>query len=294
MSAFADLMNEKAAELGCQDSHFSNPSGLNDENHYVSAYDMALITKAAFENEDFSKIVATTYYELPPNKKNPEGQGISPGNKMIKKNWPDQYRPDVIGGKTGYTSIALNTLVIGAQQGDTKFVTVILHSSGTQYSDTKALLNFGFNNFKAVRIADYDKTFSTIGDDLKISGLPTSEKQVLTIDPDSKIILPHGSGCRKAACTHRYIVRCKCRTAHIINTIWANPRDSAAGTPISPAISGIVDRPGTAAVKLRIRIQHRDRIPRPICIGYLPACYCQFRAQRARESKACIVRICQP
>lgn len=109
---------------------------------------------------------------------------------MIKKNWPDQYRPDVIGGKTGYTSIALNTLVIGAQQGDTKFVTVILHSSGTQYSDTKALLNFGFNNFKAVRIADYDKTFSTIGDDLKISGLPTSEKQVLTIDPDSKIILP--------------------------------------------------------------------------------------------------------
>ena len=60
---FAVLMNEKAAELGCQDSHFSNPSGLNDENHYVSAYDMALITKAAFENADFSKIVATTYYE---------------------------------------------------------------------------------------------------------------------------------------------------------------------------------------------------------------------------------------
>lgn len=187
---FAKLMNEKAAQLGCQDSHFSNPSGLNDENHYVSAYDMALITKAAFENAEFSKIVATTYYELPPNKKNPEGQGISPGNKMVKKNWPDQYRADVIGGKTGYTSIALNTLVIGAQQGDTKFITVILHSSATQYNDTKALLNFGFANFKSVKIADYDKTFSTIGDDLKISGLPTSDKQVLTIDPDSRIILP--------------------------------------------------------------------------------------------------------
>lgn len=187
---FAVLMNEKAEELGCQDSHFSNPSGLNDKEHYVSAYDMALITRAAFENEDFSEIVATTYYELPPNKTNPEGQGISPGNKMVKKNWPDQYRPDVIGGKTGYTSIALNTLVIGAQQGDTKFVTVILHSSGTQYNDTKAMLNFGFANFKSVKIADYDKTFSTIGDDLKIAGLPTSEKQVLTIDPDSTILLP--------------------------------------------------------------------------------------------------------
>lgn len=187
---FSKLMNEKAAMLGCQDSHFSNPSGLNSDDHYVSAYDMALITRAAFENDEFTRIVSTTYYELPPNKTSPEGQGISPGNKMVKKNWPEQYRPDVIGGKTGYTSIALNTLVIGAEQGDTRFVTVILHSSATQYTDTKALLDFGFANFKSVKIADYDQTFSTIGDDLRISGLPTSDKQVLTIDPDSTILLP--------------------------------------------------------------------------------------------------------
>ena len=70
--AFAVLMNEKAAELGCQDSHFANPSGLNNEEHYVSAYDMALITRAAFENPTFAKIVETTYYKLPPNQKNPE------------------------------------------------------------------------------------------------------------------------------------------------------------------------------------------------------------------------------
>ena len=63
--AFAVLMNEKAAELGCQDSHFANPSGLNNEEHYVSAYDMALITRAAFENPTFAKIVETTYYKLP-------------------------------------------------------------------------------------------------------------------------------------------------------------------------------------------------------------------------------------
>lgn len=187
---FAKLMNEKAAKLGCQDSHFSNPSGLNDENHYVSAYDMALITRAAFENEMFSKIVETTYYDLPPNKKNPEGQGISPGNKMIKKNWPDQYRSDVIGGKTGYTSIALNTLVIGAKQGDTKLVTAVLHSQGTQYDDTKRLLDFGFANFQSIKISDYDQTFSTIGNDLKISGLPTSKERILTLDPDSRITLP--------------------------------------------------------------------------------------------------------
>ena len=180
--AFAVLMNEKAAELGCQDSHFANPSGLNNEEHYVSAYDMALITRAAFENPTFAKIVETTYYKLPPNQKNPEGQGISPGNKLVKKNWPQYYRPDVLGGKTGYTSIALNTLVNGARQGDTTLITVILHSNNTQYEDTSRLLDFGFNNFQSVKIADYDQTFSNIGKDLKIADVSTAGGESLSID----------------------------------------------------------------------------------------------------------------
>ena len=188
--AFAVLMNEKAAELGCQDSHFANPSGLNNEEHYVSAYDMALITRAAFENPTFAKIVETTYYKLPPNQKNPEGQGISPGNKLVKKNWPQYYRPDVLGGKTGYTSIALNTLVNGARQGDTTLITVILHSNNTQYEDTSRLLDFGFNNFQSVKIADYDQTFSNIGKDLKIADVSTAGDESLSIDPDSRVILP--------------------------------------------------------------------------------------------------------
>ncbi|MEF9940062.1 MAG: D-alanyl-D-alanine carboxypeptidase family protein [Clostridium sp.] len=204
--AFAERMNAEAAKLGCQDSHFTNPSGLNDENHYVSAYDMALITRAAFNNKLFSDIVSTTYYELPPNKTNPEGQGISPGNKMVKPNWPAHYRSDVIGGKTGYTSIALNTLVICAEQGDTKFVTVILHSQATQYEDTKKLLDFGFQNFQSVRIGDYDKTYSSIGDDLKIAGLPTSEKPILNIDTDSCIILPKTADFSETSTTLDYVL----------------------------------------------------------------------------------------
>lgn len=188
--AFAVLMNEKAKELGCQDSHFANPSGLNNEEHYVSAYDMALITRAAFENPTFAKIVETTYYKLPPNQKNPEGQGISPGNKLVKKNWPQYYRPDVLGGKTGYTSIALNTLVNGARQGDTTLITVILHSNNTQYEDTSRLLDFGFNNFQSVKIADCDQTFSNIGKDLKIADVSTAGGTSLSIDPDSRVILP--------------------------------------------------------------------------------------------------------
>lgn len=187
---FAVLMNEKARELGCEDSHFANPSGLNDENHYVSAYDMALITRAAFENETFAKIVSTTYYELPPNKQNPEGQGISPGNKLVKKNWPEYYRPEVLGGKTGYTSIALNTLVNGAKKDDTMLITVILHSQGTQYEDTHRLLDFGFDNFQSLKISDYDETFSSIGNDLTLAGLTASAEPTLSLNSDSRIVLP--------------------------------------------------------------------------------------------------------
>lgn len=190
--AFAELMNEKAKELGCVDSHFANPSGLNDESHYVSAYDMALITRYAFQNETFREIASTTYYELPPNARNPEGLGVSPGNKMVKKNFPE-YRSDVIGGKTGYTSIALNTLVTGAKQDDTELITVVLHSSGTTYSDTSRLLDFGFQNFRSVPLAGNDTSWERLGSTLTIAGLPTSQAPALTVDPASRIILPNSA-----------------------------------------------------------------------------------------------------
>ena len=70
--AFAELMNQKAAELGCQDSHFANPSGLNDPNHYTSAYDMALIMQAALQNETFVEIDSALYYKHAPIKQYPD------------------------------------------------------------------------------------------------------------------------------------------------------------------------------------------------------------------------------
>ena len=102
IEAFADMMNERAASLGCTDSHFCNPSGLNNPDHYTSAYDMALIAQAAFQNEAFVTIDSTLYYDLPPTKRNPDGFRIYPGHRMMKKNAP-QYYPGIIGGKTGYT-----------------------------------------------------------------------------------------------------------------------------------------------------------------------------------------------
>ncbi|MFR5731038.1 MAG: D-alanyl-D-alanine carboxypeptidase family protein [Clostridium sp.] len=73
ISAFVDMMNEKLAELGCQESHFENPSGLNGDNQYVSAYDMALIAQAAYDNETLVEISSATTHRIAPTTQNPDG-----------------------------------------------------------------------------------------------------------------------------------------------------------------------------------------------------------------------------
>lgn len=189
IEAFAEMMNEKAAALGCTDSHFVNPSGLNNPEHYTSAYDMALIAQAAFQNEIFTEIDSTLYYDIPPTKRNPEGIRVYPGHKMLKKNTA-QYYPGIIGGKTGYTSLAGNTLVTCAQRDGMKLITVVLNGHQTHYSDTKALLDFGFENFKSIAPADYDPTYAAMENDMTISGLPTTNLSVITLDSDDRISLP--------------------------------------------------------------------------------------------------------
>ena len=113
--AFAQLMNEKAQSLGCTGSHFNNPSGLNDENHYTTAHDMALIASAAIQNPEFLTINGTRSYQLAPTKRTPEGGYVANHHKMLNKN-EAVYYPGAFAGKTGYTSLAGNTLVTCAKK----------------------------------------------------------------------------------------------------------------------------------------------------------------------------------
>lgn len=187
--AFADIMNAKAVSLGCTDSHFNNPSGLNDPEHYTSAHDMALIARAAFQNEVFARIDSTLYYDLPPTKREPEGQRIYPGHRMMRSSTP-QYYPGVIGGKTGYTSLAGNTLVTCALRNQLRLICVVLNSPQTHYADTRDLLDFGFQNFRSVNISNLDTTYSSIENDMSIAGLPTTDLSVLHVQENCRITLP--------------------------------------------------------------------------------------------------------
>lgn len=145
---FAEMMNAKAAALGCTNTHFTNPHGLNDTNHYTTPHDMALIARAAFRNDVVKTVASTRTYTLPPTIKNPSGLTVTMGHKMLNPS-DSRYYPGVIGGKTGYTSKAGNTLVTVVEKDGVRLIVVIMKSKSTHYTDTKALFDYGFELAKA-------------------------------------------------------------------------------------------------------------------------------------------------
>lgn len=197
--AFAVLMNEKAEELGCVNTHFSNPSGLHDENHYTCAYDMALITKAALENDDFRRIAGTDYYTLRATNKNSEELWMQNHHYMIAPYRTSKYLDDTIfAGKTGYTTDALNTLVTcGKRNGmDVIVISMRTRSTGEKgvplFTDTAALLDYA-NNFQKLNISDNEKTF-VVGNayDFSVdSDALAASTSLISIDENSTIIMPN-------------------------------------------------------------------------------------------------------
>ncbi|HIU75773.1 MAG TPA: D-alanyl-D-alanine carboxypeptidase [Candidatus Pelethocola excrementipullorum] len=150
VQGFVDLMNQKAAELGCINTHFNNASGLPDENHYTTAHDMALIAQAALKNEEFRKIVATSDYTIPPTNMTAGSREYRNHHAMMHQEDTTWYYEGCIGGKTGYTDSALNTLVTYAERDGMKLISVVMHgeSGPSVCEDTKAILDYAYTNFK--------------------------------------------------------------------------------------------------------------------------------------------------
>ena len=153
ISGFADMMNAKAAELGCVNTHFTNPHGLQDENHYTCARDMALITQAALKHPTFRKIAGTTTYTCPKTNKVADERYWYNHNQMIQEN-AEYYYEGCFGGKTGFTSDALNTLVSYAERDGRTLICVELHVNGKDkaYSESHAMLDYAFENFQNVTV----------------------------------------------------------------------------------------------------------------------------------------------
>ena len=142
VSGFADLMNQRAAALGCTGTHFANPNGLNDSTHVTTPYDMALIARAAYANPVVAQVSSALSYEIPATQKAGARQ-VTMGHKMLYPT-DSRYYQGIVGGKTGYTSKAGNTLVTCVERDGLRLIAVVMKASGTHYTDTKAMLDYGF------------------------------------------------------------------------------------------------------------------------------------------------------
>ena len=163
MDAYVDMMNAKAAELGCKNTHFVTTNGLHDDNHYTSAYDLALIARAFFSHEILAGMACTTRHVIAENDMHGE-HNLKSKNKL----YPDQeYAYDgLIGSKTGFTSKSRQTLVSCAQRGGLKLICVIMkEESPFQFTDTTELFDYGFEHFAVIDADDLDKRFDVSNSD---------------------------------------------------------------------------------------------------------------------------------
>lgn len=147
LPAFCDLMNQKAEELGCKNTHFSNASGLTATDHYTCVYDMALIGRAAYALSDFIEFSSTLTYTIPPTNKNVE-RVLWHGDGMLFES-SDYYYPYAVCGKTGYTTDANGTLITFAEKDGTRLVSVLMDvlPASTTFTESATILDFCFSSF---------------------------------------------------------------------------------------------------------------------------------------------------
>ena len=198
---FIDMMNARAAELGCTDTHFNNPNGLPDEEHYTSAYDMALISCEAYKNEDFRTITGTKSYTIPPTNKHSDQTFLNNHHKILHYyktgSYVNQY---CTGGKTGYTSVARHTLVTYAEKdGMTLCIVVMKAEDPEQLNDTNRLIDYCFSNFYMAEISEED--LARLNLEEKSLGLLNANERFVSLDAASSILLPVGAEVSDAQCT---------------------------------------------------------------------------------------------
>lgn len=188
--SFVNLMNERAKELGCVDTHFNNAHGYTDPEHYTSSYDLALIAKEFFKNELLSKISRTLTYHWYATETQPDDIYLSTKNYFIR----GIYQCDgFLGSKTGYTDESRNVLVTCAEKNGMKLICVVMmEETPYQYEDTLALFNYGFNNFEKIKVSDYETKYDMesanfFKTDYDVFGDSTA---FLSLDTTSEIIIP--------------------------------------------------------------------------------------------------------
>ena len=191
---FVDMMNDRAAELGCTGTHFCNPCGLHEEDHYTTAYDLYLIAKEAMNDVTFRDIVSTVQHRMAKTNLHEE-RIIYTTNQLIFSSFQPWSYANCVGIKTGHTSQAGNCFVGYAEYGDAKLFSVVLGCSDSSkeypsiaasFTDTKKLCQWGFENFTS-------KTLARQGEEVtytKVKLSTDTNQLLLTAKADVVALLP--------------------------------------------------------------------------------------------------------
>ncbi len=188
---FAKMMTDRAKEIGAVNTQFTNANGLPDDNHYTTAYDMALITREALKNETFKKYFSAIQYTMQPTNLQAETRYFLTHHKMLYKT-KYQYLP-AFAGKTGYTDKAGSTLVTVATKDGHELICVSLKETAAEaYADAKKLFEYGFTQFESIALpaSTYEKSSLNVMKNNRRIG--TASFQNLQ---EQSILVPKGSGC---------------------------------------------------------------------------------------------------
>lgn len=191
---FSDMMNAKAASIGCQNTHFVNPNGIHNDDHYTTAYDLALMGQYAMKFDTFKEIVSMTRYTLPATNVYAATDRIfnTTNNLLVKGN--KYYYQYATGAKTGYTEAAKNCIIATATKNDMNLIVVVLHGlvedSGLKQRETDciSLFDYGFDNYSRQSLISKNSIQKTIS----ISNASSDTKNLnLLAQDDLYAIIPN-------------------------------------------------------------------------------------------------------
>lgn len=174
---FAELMNNKASQLGLINTHFESPHGLDSDNHYTTAYELAMLTDIALKNKTFASIVGTKTYTIT---LNGSPKTLSNTNELLGN------LNGVYGVKTGFTNGANRCLVSSCKRGDMDIICVVLGADTKKFrtSDSIKLIEYCFNNFKYVNTEEIAKNALSNWKTNNLSSLVINKGQYQSIDLD--------------------------------------------------------------------------------------------------------------
>ena len=198
IDGFVELMNQKAQELGMTGTHFVNPCGSHDDNHYTTARDLAILSKYAMKNEQFREIVKMPIYKIPATNKYTSERILVNTNLFLGTSRSTYYYyPPAIGIKTGHTSQAGYCLVSAASYNDTELLAIVMNCKNVDtkeqaysYLDSKTLFDFGFDNYTHQPLAKVGDIVS----DSKVYEAKNDMRVAVTVDNDVSALISNKEG----------------------------------------------------------------------------------------------------